>query len=253
MEEEIKYYLYKITNRVNGKMYIGITKNPDKRRNQHLYSRSISKKNYPIRLAVEKYGAENFSFEVLCIGNEEYIYDLERKAIAAYGTVRNGYNISVGGKGGEGSRVKSRKDDKPLYVSEFWFPNRRTCMEAMGLSPSTLHGWKVSGKLGSAVKLKLNSKVNIPVYVGSFWFPDIFHAVKYLNKNIGILSHRIKTGQIEQKVRNPGIGKRKLSVEGVIYESFADAARSSPYTKKMLINRIVKYPDKFYYIQEETK
>lgn len=248
-----QHYLYKITNLVNGKMYIGVTKDPEQRKRQHFHSRPSKGKDYPIRHAVKKYGKDNFSFEVLCIGSEDYIYDLEKKAIIAYGTIRNGYNVAAGGKGGEGSEIKRRVDDKPIYVSGFWFPNRRLCMKAFNVSASTLHGWKVSGKLGNECKLKKDSLIGKPVYVGSFWFTDLHVASEKLKTSVNNLQYRIKTHQVDQVLRNPGKRKRKIYVEGVVFESFSAAVNGTDYTKKMLINRMIKYPETFYYIEEDIE
>lgn len=245
------HYLYKITNLVNGKMYIGVTKDPEKRKRQHFHSYPTKGKNYPIRHALKKYGKDNFSFEIICIGSEDYIYDLEKKAIIAYGTIRNGYNVAAGGKGGAGSEVKTRADDRPMYVSGFWFPNRRLCMKAFNVSASTLHGWKVSGKLGNERKLKVDSCTDVPVYVGGFWFSDIHKASLILCVNEGTLKSRIKLGMPDQIVQNPGRKKIRVSVEGVEYSSLADAGKFSGYTIKMLRRRIAdKHNPNFYIIEE---
>lgn len=248
-----QHYLYKITNLVNGKMYIGVTKNPEKRRKQHLYSYPTKGKNYPIRHAVKKYGRDNFSFEVLCIGSEEYIYELEKKAIIAYGTVRNGYNVAAGGKGGAGSEIPVRSDDAPIYVSGFWFPNRRICLKTLNVSASTLHGWKVSGKIGNECKLKTDSCIGIPVYVGSFWFYDIHQASKILGINEGTLKSRIRLGMTDQIVNNPGRPKVRVSIEGVEYSSLADAVKFSGYTIKMIRRRIANKNNPNFYIIEEVQ
>jgi hypothetical protein len=245
------HYLYKITNTVNGKMYIGVTKDPEKRKKQHFHSYPTKGKNYPIRHALKKYGRDNFSFEIICIGSEDYIYDLEKKAIIAYGTIRKGYNVAAGGKGGAGSEVKIRADDKPMYVSGFWFPNRRLCMKAFNVSASTLHGWKVSGKLGNERKLKSDSCTDVPVYVGGFWFSDIHKASFVLCINEGTLKSRIRLGMLDQIVQNPGRKKVRVSVEGVEYSSLADAGKFSGYTIKMLRRRIAdQYNPNFYIIEE---
>ena len=248
------HYLYKITNTVNGKMYIGVTKDPVRRKNQHFYRKSESRvKLSLVWMAISKYGHENFTFEVICIGDKQYIYDLEVKAIKSYGTVRNGYNLRPGGMGGEGYRVKIRADDKPLYVSGFWFNNRRTCMEHLRVSASTLHGWKTAGRLGSITKLRGDSLIGKPVYVGSFWFCDMHCASLNLNTHINNLKHRIKIGNVDQTISNPGKKKREIYVEGVVYESLSKASTDTIYTKKMLRNRVIKDPENFYFIQEDTR
>ena len=48
--------------------------------------------------AVKKYGVDSFYLTILCQGTDEYIADLEVKAIKSFNTqTPNGYNISAGG------------------------------------------------------------------------------------------------------------------------------------------------------------
>ena len=59
----VSHYIYKITNLINGKIYVGKSKNPKVRWRQH---KSHSKKrNTKLYYAMRKYGIENFIFEVL--------------------------------------------------------------------------------------------------------------------------------------------------------------------------------------------
>ncbi|AUR93441.1 GIY-YIG nuclease superfamily protein [Vibrio phage 1.187.O._10N.286.49.F1] len=91
-------YLYKITNTVSGKMYIGVTIDPDRRWKQH---KGMRTKCSALKDAIEKYGHEVFNFKILCAGSDEYIDELEIKAIEEYKTlVPNGYNLTLGGEGG---------------------------------------------------------------------------------------------------------------------------------------------------------
>lgn len=85
-----KHYLYKITNLDNGKAYIGVSKDPDRRFNAHLTG-------YGSR-ALKEDLLSTFKTEILVIGSKEYIYDLEIKAIAKFSTlIPKGYNIAIGG------------------------------------------------------------------------------------------------------------------------------------------------------------
>jgi group I intron endonuclease len=115
------YYLYKITNLLNGKQYIGITNKPKKRWRSH---KSTNKK-YPISLAIQKYSQENFEFKILVIGTEEYIKELEIKAIAAFNTkAPNGYNLTDGGEGTTGwkSTPESREKCRTAQIKRFSDP-----------------------------------------------------------------------------------------------------------------------------------
>ena len=59
-----KAYIYKITNKINGKLYIGETKekNPQKRWKGHIYSIREGRGCPLLRSAFQKYGEENFTF-----------------------------------------------------------------------------------------------------------------------------------------------------------------------------------------------
>lgn len=95
-KEMIKIFcVYKITNLINHKLYIGITKrNPKIRFNEH-----FSNKNELLYKAKEKYGKENFSLEIIEKDiPEDNIDEKERYYIKLYNSlVPNGYNLSIGG------------------------------------------------------------------------------------------------------------------------------------------------------------
>jgi group I intron endonuclease len=118
------YYLYQITNLLNGKRYIGITNRPIHRWKQHCRS---SRKT-AISTALKKYGPQNFEFKVLVIGAEEYIKCLEVKAIVLLNTkAPSGYNLTDGGEGTTGwkSTVISRKKCSDAQRLRFLNPKER--------------------------------------------------------------------------------------------------------------------------------
>lgn len=83
----------------NGKSYIGITRlTAERRLAVHSYRRNHAA--YAICNALKKYGRENALARTLVIANDwDYLCELERKAIVAYGTkVPNGYNMTDGGE-----------------------------------------------------------------------------------------------------------------------------------------------------------
>lgn len=93
--------IYKITNALNGKMYIGQTVNPIRRFAEHA-SRDYEKHKSRSRIgrAIKKYGKENFEFQILCwCPDKTYADAVEIKLINAYDTRGIGYNICAGGKG----------------------------------------------------------------------------------------------------------------------------------------------------------
>lgn len=95
------YKLYKITNRVNGKLYIGITKlGLSQRWFKHLTD-SLHPK-YPLHRAIKKYGAEHFCIELIQEDrSRKIISDLEEPTILLFDARSNGYNVAKGGYGGD--------------------------------------------------------------------------------------------------------------------------------------------------------
>lgn len=92
-------FIYKITNKINGKVYIGQTITPIKNRMYKHYSQARNGKNITgIDAAIKKYGKENFEVEqILECPNEDL--DLQEKFyISKYNSFENGYNLTIGGQ-----------------------------------------------------------------------------------------------------------------------------------------------------------
>lgn len=88
--------IYKITNKINGKEYIGQSIHPEKRLWEHKNHAKNEMDNYPIHNAIAKYGIENFDFDIL-EWTEDYD-NMESYYIKKYNTkIPNGYNIIDGG------------------------------------------------------------------------------------------------------------------------------------------------------------
>lgn len=172
MTEEI-YYLYKITNLVTRKVYIGVTNSPSNRFSQHK-----SDKNRLVGKAIQKHGSENFTFEIICTGNKEYIYDLEPRAIELYKSnarTGHGYNLCDGGivnnQINKGKSISKRKDDKPVFVSGFWFPNPRTALAKLNWGTGIYNSRRRSGILGETYFERKQGPQEY-VFVTGFWFPS---------------------------------------------------------------------------------
>ncbi len=96
-------YIYKITNTVSGKMYIGETAKQDveERWRQHRNTIARGRGCPALQDAVRKYGWNVFKFEIIVICFDENRYDMEQYYIKKFNTlVPNGYNITLGGVGG---------------------------------------------------------------------------------------------------------------------------------------------------------
>jgi group I intron endonuclease len=106
----MRYELYKVTNKSNGRMYIGQTCQGHKRRWYVHCWKAARGGEQRFHKAIQKYGKDNFSVELLVVGPTlEWINDLEQKAIKLYDTFNNGYNDTKGGDGTVGQKFRLGK------------------------------------------------------------------------------------------------------------------------------------------------
>jgi group I intron endonuclease len=105
--------IYKVENKVNGKVYIGQTiyglnKRKLEHINDHRYNSILTK-------AIRKYGRDNFKWDVIDeADNQDVLNMLERLHISRYEslTIQWGYNIQEGGSNGKHSDETKRKISK---------------------------------------------------------------------------------------------------------------------------------------------
>ena len=118
-------FIYKITNEINGKAYIGCTtQEPPTLRWKTHRAQARFGCQFPLHRAIRKYGVESFSFAVIyeCSSLREMVA-CERGLIAEHGTYApHGYNITSGGEGTFGrvltaaSRAKMSASRKRAYA-----------------------------------------------------------------------------------------------------------------------------------------
>lgn len=113
------YYIYLTTNLINGKKYIGQHKG--ELSDNYFGSGSLISK------AIEKYGKENFTKEILYICKSREEADAkEKEIIAQYGAVNSKefYNLQEGGTGGDGWRASRRYfEEHPEEAKKIWKQN----------------------------------------------------------------------------------------------------------------------------------
>jgi group I intron endonuclease len=111
--------VYLITNKINGKRYVGQTVQPADRRFKRHISDAISKKhNYPLHEAVRKYGKGNFEIRVLsrCDSLEEMNHRESYYIKLFKSLAHNGYNVSLGGQNGPMIGRKHKESTKVLQA-----------------------------------------------------------------------------------------------------------------------------------------
>lgn len=110
------HYLYKITNQLNNKVYIGQSNKERERWRQHkYYARQVKPRQF-IHRAMKKHGVENFFYEVIATCLTQMDADaIEVLLIKQYDS-RNkekGYNIAMGGDSAWNAGLP--KERQPMY------------------------------------------------------------------------------------------------------------------------------------------
>ena len=124
--------IYKIENLINGKVYIGQSVDIKGRWNEHKLVNSraskdaLKRQKYPLYLAFEKYGLDNFSFEVIEECSVEELNEKEQFYIKKYNSYidfpnSNGYNLTLGGDG-----TRKVTEEQILNILKLWDEGKTT-------------------------------------------------------------------------------------------------------------------------------
>ena len=100
--------IYKITNKILEKSYIGKSIHIEDRWKEHIWGKGSSL----LHKDFLQYGVENFSFEILEVCNQIDLTEREKYWIAYYDTYHNGYNLN---DGGDNSFYAVEKTKKIIY------------------------------------------------------------------------------------------------------------------------------------------
>ena len=106
--------IYKITNKINNKIYIGQSVNIEQRFYTHCSDALYKADNNYFHNAIRKYGKENFYIEIIEECPEEELNDREIYWISKYNSTDTsiGYNSTLGG---EGNRKFSFKEMQKMW------------------------------------------------------------------------------------------------------------------------------------------
>ena len=100
--------IYKITNKVNGKVYIGQSTNIQERWNRH--KKNMKNGTNKLYQAMRFYGIENFIFTIIEECSKEQLNEREIYWILQYNSYKEGYNSTLGGSYSEQQKKLSEQD-----------------------------------------------------------------------------------------------------------------------------------------------
>lgn len=244
--------IYKTTNLINGKFYIG----KDKHNNPKYFGSGKI-----LKQALKKYGVENFTKEIIeeC-DDEKFWLEREMYWIQFYDSINNGYNIALGGNGGDtisnnpnkeligkrhsekmkdpmvnknksrGRVIKLKKKDDPNWVNP-----------RLG-KPSPLIGRTTNRKGISNPKHSEWMKENNP-FKGKTHTDEHKLKLKELGSKPKSDEHKRKISET-LKGNKPG-NMRKIIINNVSYESLSEAARRLELPLSTVKNRLKSNSKKF--------
>jgi group I intron endonuclease len=102
--------IYKIENKVNGKVYIGITRNGISGRYPGRSWKVSNARSRLVKKAMTKYGADNFEISIIEECNIDLLEEREKYYVETFNSfVPNGYNLTRGGEYNKVVSAESRK------------------------------------------------------------------------------------------------------------------------------------------------
>lgn len=180
-------YIYKITNDINGKIYIGKTEfSIIKRLDEHIHDafRERNEKR-PLYAAMRKYGAEHFHIELIeetDNPNEREIYWIEQ-----YGSFKKGYNATRGGDG------KKYLDYKLIIKTYNEVKNQAEVARLLNISVDSVHNILVNNNInlisGAEVSAKAFGKPVAQLDKNTLEVIKIFPSVIAAENELGIQRH----------------------------------------------------------------
>lgn len=172
--------IYKATNLINDKCYIGQTiSSLAHRKRQHKCEAVNNYSNMILSKSIRKYGWENFSWEIICeCSARKELNEKETFYIENYNTYTpNGYNLTKGGDGisgfhwSEESKQKQRERNLGKKLSEEHKKNisNGTIGKCRKYSDETINK-SIECRNGGMMFVDIAEEMNIPVETIKWWY-----------------------------------------------------------------------------------
>jgi len=162
-ENEIKFYIYKTTNLINGKIYIGYHASENIEKDSYLGS------GYLLKKAIEKHGKKNFKREILHVfETQEEATKKEREIVNEEFIERDDvYNLCLGGFGGglpgelnpfwgkthtEETRQKLREQRQGVPLTDEWKQNIKNGLNNSEVFQQVVHSEERARKLSNSLR-----------------------------------------------------------------------------------------------------
>lgn len=174
--------IYKITNKVNGKIYIGLTTQPLKIRFDCHKRDALRGSNTKFHKAIRKYGSSNFKIKLIketeC---RNKLNALEIKYIRKYNSIKRGYNTATGGS------HTGLRHGKEIEYEGIKFISYKALADHLGIKEVTVRGRLRNGR-------PVGDPVNKDIVVKNKRFSSIAEACRHFGVGITTAHYRLKNG-----------------------------------------------------------
>lgn len=210
-------YIYKITNKINNKVYIGQTIHSiESRWKRHQYD--AFKKDTHFARAIRKYGAENFIVEQIDIANsKEELNEKEIYWIKYYNSTIDGYNSTDGGE--DTNTYKYRTE------------------EEMNITKEKIRQTKLGGKNPMSIKVKCRNEQTKEEY----HFNSLSEMQSFLNFN----NHSFITKRCNGEIKSLWKGKWNIAYENNDYFDLTKHKNNHRSKKVKVIKQSTKESKEF--------
>lgn len=257
--------IYKITNLINNKIYIGQTINFTERIRQHKeipFRKNSQEKDKPLYRAMRKYGIENFKFEIIDKADTfETANSLEIYYISFYDSCIDsgkGYNLDLGGKNGNKSEFTKSKISKAhkgygggsfgKRKGESYRAKKVICLENGIIYNSIIEC--AEDVFGTNYSKTDRIKISTCANPNSNRFTHKGHSFRYVDKNGEIIEKNTVKGSLSK--HNHGMKIIEIK-DNRIFNSISEASKYYNISTSMIRDRIYNRvkDDKFIFMNYE--
>jgi len=230
-------FIYKVTNRINGKAYVGLTTNQVSDRWQlHIRLAERSEKPTGLRAAIKKYGADKFEIVQIDVAHSiKELIDKEVSAIQLHGTrAPKGYNLTKGGELPSGT---------PITINDIEYRNIKVAAEVFEVPYKLVYsrlvkvGWSVREAFGLEPSPVLHKH---PVEIRGEIFESQSNAARAYGLSNRLVWARLKNGWSIEEALGLEPPPNSFEINGKLYPSRNDAARAYGVNPNVVNGRLQK-------------
>jgi group I intron endonuclease len=222
--------IYKATNIINGKVYIGKTKYTlENRKSEHFKKAKNPKLLF--HKALKKYGSDKFDWEVVFECNDELeLNNAEIKFISEYNSIECGYNLTTGGEGGytfskdvlacigKHTKIRNDKFGNPFKGRQHSDKTKQLLSEKAKLRYQTkehpLKGVSISDNLKKVISKKVKKwlETNEPAMKGKTHSNEAKEAMRkarvdWYKKNTNGFKGKTHTDEVKKQISESTMGR----------------------------------------------